>query len=96
MFCYKIHKSEKDVILAVCDAELAGKTLSEGKLRLQVKEQFYCNAQSGEEVVKLFEMATIINLVGEKIVVLAEKKGWLEMKNTIKINGVPHAQIIKI
>lgn len=95
MFYYKVHKSGKDVLLAVCDDDIAGKTFSKAGLHLQIKEQFYCGAQAGEEVIKLFEDATIINIVGKRIVALAEKNGWLSGK-VISIKGVPHAQIIKM
>jgi len=95
MFYYKVHKSGNDTLLAVCDDDIAGKTFSEGGLHLQIKEQFYCGAQAGEEIIKMFKTATIINIAGKRIVALAEKNGWLSGK-IISIKGVPHAQIIKI
>lgn len=95
-FYYKIHRARGETILAVCDADIAGKHFVEKVLRLEVKKDFYCGEKINESVTELFDEATIINLIGRKIVSLAMKKGWVDKKSIIKIKGVPHAQIVKI
>jgi len=40
--------------------------------------------------------ATIGNLMGEQAVDLAEKNGFIIRKNVILIDGIPHAQFVKI
>jgi hypothetical protein len=96
MFYYKIQRYGTETILAVCDKGIIGKRFEDGELVLDVKEEFYCDEECGEEVIELFDQATIINLVGNKIVSLAIEKGWVEKENVLTIKGVMHAQIIKI
>jgi hypothetical protein len=87
----------KCVLLAICDAEILGKTLREGKIVFRVKEEFYKGAKVNlEEAVALIEQSTIVNLVGENIVKKAVEKGYVHPEAIIKIQGIPHAQIIKI
>lgn len=40
--------------------------------------------------------ATIGNLMGKEIVELANQNGFIIMENVIFINGIPHAQFVKI
>lgn len=96
MFCYKIHKKENNIILAVCDSELLGKKFEENNLQLFVKKDFYYENKTRDEIIKIFDKANIINLVGKRIIKLAEKNKWIKMKNVIIISGIPHAQIIKM
>jgi hypothetical protein len=87
----------KCVLLAICDAEILGKTLREGKIVFRVKEEFYKGAKVNlEEAVALIEQSTIVNLVGENIVKKAVEKGYVHPEAIIKIQGIPHAQIIKV
>ncbi len=95
-FYYKIYRRENDVILAVCDKEVLGKRVESGEIVLFAKPEFYKGEEIGEEVMELFEEATIINLMGKKIVELALKNGWVEEEGIIEIEGVAHAQIIKM
>lgn len=96
MFCYKIHRSGGDVILAACDSDIMGKKLTGGDLQIEIREAFYGNEKIGEEVIELFKEASIINLIGNKIVSLAIKNGYAEKSSVKKISGVSHAQIIRV
>lgn len=94
MFFVKIHKSQTELI-AICDADLLGKTFSEGRLKLKVSEHFYKGKEkSGEEVEKIMKEESDFNLVGEKTIKLALKVGLIDQDCIITIQGVPHAQII--
>ncbi len=95
-FYYKIYRRGRDVILAVCDADIIGKKFEEGEKVLHAKPEFYEGERIGEEVLELFEEATIINLLGRKIVTLAVEKGWVEGNGVLEVKGVLHAQIIKM
>ncbi len=97
MFLYKIHKVEKETVLAVCDSEIIGKVFREGKLKLEIKTSFYYEKKANKtEILKLFEKADIINISGKKIVALALREKYIEKNKIITIDGVPHAQIIKM
>ena len=87
----------RNVILAICDCELLGKTLREGKIVFHVKEEFYKGGRvSVEEALAMIENSTIVNMVGKNCVEKAIKKGYVHPEAILRIEGVPHAQIIKL
>ncbi len=92
----KLIHSSHFTILACCEKELLGKTFNEGKISFQVKESFYKGKLVSEkEFIELLQEANNINLFGEKPVRIAVKEGYLNENDVIKIQGIPHAQIIK-
>lgn len=96
-FCFKIHKHEKEVILAVCDEEILGQTFREGEMRITVNEAFYGNERiAAEDVRERFKLATIINLVGNEAVALAVAEGLVDPGNILVIGGVKHAQAVTL
>ncbi len=95
-FYHKIYRKGRDIILAVCDADIIGKKFEEGERVLEARPEFYEGERIGEEVLVLFEEATIINLLGRKIVTLAVERGWVEKNGILEVKGVLHAQIVKM
>ena len=92
-----IRKSGNSVLLAICDAEIIGKTLRQGKIVFNVKEKFYKGAKvSLEEAISMIENSTIVNMVGKNVVEKAIEKGYVHPEAVLSIEGVPHAQIVKI
>jgi hypothetical protein len=92
-----LKKIGRNVLLAMCDAEILGKTLREGKIVFCVKEDFYRGARVNvEEAVSLIKNSTIINMVGKNVVKKAIEQGYVHPEAVLKIQGVPHAQIVKI
>jgi len=90
----KIHRSGGEVLLAVCDKEIVGEKLGDKDLVLEVKESFYKGDLIGiDEAIGLMENATIVNMVGNRIVAAAVDAGIITEKNTMEISGVKHAQI---
>jgi hypothetical protein len=92
-----LKKIGNNVLLAVCDTEILGKTLREGKIVFNVKEEFYKGARVAiEEAVDMIANSTIVNLVGKNIVQKAIEKGYVHPEAVLNIEGVPHAQIVKM
>jgi hypothetical protein len=92
-----VRKMGQNVVLAVCDCDLLGKTLREGKIVFHVKEDFYKGRKTSlEEAVGLINNSTIVNLVGKHCVENAIAKGYVHPEAVLKIDGVPHAQIVKL
>jgi hypothetical protein len=92
-----LKKVGNNVLLAMCDAEILGKTLREGKITFHVKEDFYKGVKVNvEEAVAMIENSTIVNMVGKNVVKKAVEKGYVHPEAILNIEGVPHAQIIKI
>ena len=81
----------------MCDADLLGKTLKQGKIIFHVREEFYKGSLvSLEEAVDLIPQSTIVNIVGRKVVKKAVKKGLVHPDAVLEIEGVPHAQIVRL
>jgi hypothetical protein len=87
----------RNVLLAVCDCELLGKTLREGKIVFKIKEEFYNGRKATvDEAMGMIDNSTIVNLVGKVCVEKAIAHGYVHPEAVIKIEGVPHAQIMKL
>jgi hypothetical protein len=92
-----LKKIGKNVLLAICDCEVLGRTLREGKIVFHVKDEFYNGGKvSVEEAVGMIENSTIVNLVGSNCVEKAIAKGYVHPEAVLRIEGVPHAQIVKL
>jgi hypothetical protein len=84
-------------MLATCDAELLGKTLKDGKITFHVHEKFYKGPRvTLEEAVQLIKESTVVNMVGRRIVRKAVELGFVHPEAVLMIDGVPHAQIVKL
>ena len=93
----KLKKFGNTVLLAICDAEILGKTFRDGKIVFTVNENFYKGAKvSVEEAVEMIGNCTIVNMVGKNIVQKAIEKGCVHPDAVLSIEGVPHAQIVKM
>jgi uncharacterized protein len=87
----------RNVMLAICDSEVLGKTLREGKIVFHVKEEFYNGGRvSVEEAVDMIANSTIVNMVGNCCVQKAIARGYVHPQAVLNIEGVPHAQIVKL
>jgi hypothetical protein len=90
-------KTGTETLVAGCDVEVAGRTFQENDLYLEVKEDFYCGDcvtldASGALLLK----ATILNLVGEKIVGKAVELGLVDPENVLRIGETVHAQMVRL
>ncbi|MFH1125495.1 MAG: DUF424 family protein [Candidatus Altiarchaeota archaeon] len=97
MFYLKFHDVPGEVLVAVCDKEILGKSFSKGRLQIEVNERFYKGVIAGEdEVISALNKATIANIVGNMIVEKAIKHSLIAPENIIEIGGVKHAQIVSV
>ena len=92
-----LKKIGRNVLLAICDCEMLGRTLREGKIVFHVKDKFYNGGKvSVDEAVGMIANSTIVNLVGKNCVEKAIAKGYVHPDAVLRIEGVPHAQIVKL
>jgi hypothetical protein len=92
-----LRKIGRNVILAICDAEILGLTLREGKIVFCVKEDFYKGAKIHvDEALCMIDHSTIVNMVGKNVVKRAIEKGYVHPEAVLCIEGIPHAQIVKL
>jgi uncharacterized protein len=92
-----LQKKGRNVVLAICDCDLLGRTLRDGKIVFHVKDEFYNGGKvSVEEAVGMIENSTIVNMVGKNCVEKAISQGYVHPEAVLEISGVPHAQIVKL
>ena len=97
MIYIKLHKSNNQEILAVCDKELIGKIFKDKDICLKVTESFYKGKLVKEDkAIALMKNTNNINIVGEKSIDLAIKSNLISEDNIIRIKKIPHAQIFSI
>jgi len=98
MFWGKVFYTKYDIVVAICDENLIDREIrTKDKLKVKISKSFYGGQLINEaEALKLMRRATIGNLIGKRIVELAEKNGFIEKENIILINGIPHAQFVKL
>jgi hypothetical protein len=91
----KAVRQGRDTLVAVCDAELLGKTLKGGRAPFYVSEQFYKGTRGNvEEALEAMSRATICNIVGKRIVEAAIEKGMVHKAAVIYLGDIPHAQLV--
>jgi uncharacterized protein len=97
MFWGRIFRARQDVVVAICDEKLLGKRIKFRDFKVDVSKDFYGERLiDGDVAVKAMKLANIGNLFGKDIVKLARENGFIDSKNVILIDGIPHAQFVKI
>jgi len=91
----KIHKSYRNVV-SLCDKELIGKIFEEGKLQLDIRENFYLGEEVSEEkaveqLKKQVLEGAIFNIIGDKSIKTAEKAHIITSNYIGKIQNIPYA-----
>ncbi|RLF10190.1 MAG: DUF424 domain-containing protein [Thermoprotei archaeon] len=93
----KVHKQGKQVLVAICDADLLGKEIKHGDVTIRITERFYGGFLTDiEEALRLMEEATSANLIGTKIVEAAVKRGFIHREAVVEIASIPHAMMVKV
>lgn len=94
----KIHKSYRNVV-AICDAELIGKTFEEGKRQLEVRENFYKDKKvTKEELIKIMykqiKEDSTFSIVGKKSIEAAIETRIITKEGIGKVQDIPFALIL--
>ncbi len=80
----------------ICDEELVGSKVSEGKLEANITKDYFGQQIVDEsEVVELLRLCSIANLVGERIVSKAVGMKLASKLGVRLIDGVPFLMIFK-
>ena len=95
MFSYNIFEHDSEVMLAICDDDILGKTFGD-EVQITVSEFYTGKKCDDKKAVKLAKGATIINVVGNKITKLLIEKNIVESSSVMKIDGVMHAQVVSM
>ncbi len=95
----RVHRVRAEVVVAACDEELLGRDLPVGTAgrTVRVSAQFYGERRvSLEEFLLAARRATIVNLLGSRVLALAEREGMIAPGGAGSLGGVPHAEIFSI
>jgi hypothetical protein len=95
-FVMRVHRVRSEFVVAACDAELVGRDLPVGDAgrTVRISGQFYGERTvSREELLWALQRATIANLLGERVLRLAQEGGFVAPGGTGLLGGVPHAEI---
>jgi uncharacterized protein len=83
-------------LVNICDDELIGRTVTEGRLKVHISEEFYFGEiVNGHEVLRLIKTCSIVNLAGRRSVALAISNGMGAKEAVREIEGVPFLMIYK-
>ena len=93
-----IIKSYRDIV-AICDEELLGKKIKEGKIQLNIKENFYKGKEIDSKSVietmkKMSAEDAIFNIVGKNSVDAAIKAEIISKEEVGKIQEIPFALVL--
>ena len=95
MILVKIHqdfrKKERQVF-AICDSNLIGKTLNDGKHKIEITERFYKGIEFPEdEIISFMREGANLNIVGKESMKLAIDNNILDEDSIKKVDGIPIA-----
>ena len=83
-------------IVNVCDRELLGRTLVDGKLRMHISKDFFGGELVGEEeATRIIKQSAMISLAGERSVNIALANKLGSRQAVREIEGVPFLMIYK-
>ncbi len=80
----------------MCDAELLGRKLKEGKIQITLNEGFYGgDLFDGDEsgLFNLIRGASSYNIFGERALAVAMRFNLVDRSAIRLVDGVPHAQV---
>ncbi len=96
-FFFRKFARENDVVVAACDAEIAGKVFEDAVARLNVSKAFYCYKTCDEsELIGIMRSSTVMNLTGNRCVAVAIRNGLVDEKSVLLIGGAMHAQAVTL
>lgn len=88
-------RREGEYIVAICDRDIIGQSFEEGDRCIHISETFYKGRLVPiEEGLAALEKATIANIVGTHIVREALKAELIHERGIIRIQNIPHAQVV--
>ncbi|MBI3858643.1 MAG: DUF424 domain-containing protein [Thaumarchaeota archaeon] len=87
----------KDAVLVnICDEELIGRTVTEGRLQVHISKEFYFGEVVDRgEALRLIRSCSIVNLAGERSVSLAVDNEVGSREAVREIEGIPFLMIYK-
>ena len=87
---------KNSAVVNVCDADLIGRTLSEGNLKMHISKEFFGGELVEEaEALEVIKRSSMISLAGERSVNIALTNKLGSPQAVREIEGVPFLMIYK-
>lgn len=99
MYWAKLFTTKTEIVIALCDEDILDKVVEfrKTKAKIKISKHFYGEHLIGDsDALKLLGRATIGNLFGKDITKFARDHGFISKENIISIDGIPHAQFVKL
>ncbi len=95
-FAVRTAEYKGNVLVNICDLELIGRTVTEGKLKMHISKEFYLGeAVDDAEALNLIRRCAIVNLVGQRSVALAVDNSVGSRQAIREIEDVPFLMVYK-
>ena len=89
-FSVRISDYQKNTMVNMCDVELLGKDVVDGKLKIHISENYYGKQLvDKDEAISLLKSASIMNLVGSETISLAIDLGVGSESGVKIISNIP-------
>ena len=89
-FSVRTTNYQKNIMLNMCDAELIGKHIVDGELKIHISENYYGKQLvDKDEAISLLKSTSIMNLVGKKTISLATDLGIGSESGVKIISDIP-------
>ena len=89
-FSVRVSDYQKNTMVNMCDAELIGKDVVDGKLKIHISESYYGKQiVDQDEAISLLKSASIMNLVGKETISLAIDLGVGSESGVKIISDIP-------
>ena len=89
-FSVRISDYQKNTMVNMCDAQLIGKDVIDGKLKIHISENYYGKKiVDKDEAISLLKSASIMNLVGKETISLATNLGIGSESGVKIISDIP-------
>jgi hypothetical protein len=89
-----LKKGANGSILVITDKDIIGKKFEEGKLQLDLTNDFYFgDEKSKEEIILMIKSARDVFVTGKEAVALVVELDLVDTSRIIYVDGVAHAQI---
>ncbi len=92
----RIHRVRAEFVVAACDRELLGQDLPVGAAgrTVRISADFYGERLvSREELLWAMRRATVMNLLGRRVVAVAQREGIVAEAGLGTLGGHPHAEV---
>ncbi|MDC0193370.1 DUF424 domain-containing protein [Candidatus Nitrosopelagicus sp.] len=97
LYSVKTISRNGNVMLNMCDSELLGKTISNGKTVMKINKNYYHDEfVEQEEAKELLKKSNNVNLVGNESILLSVNLGIGSQQSVKLIDGIPFLIIIKM